>query len=535
MKKPAHLGFARKHRPQTFEEIAGQETIAKTLANAIEAERPAQAYLFFGPKGVGKTTAARILAKALNCAKGPRPTPCGKCPSCGEIAAGTSIDVLELDAASNTQVDKIREMIIETISLAPSRDRFKVFIIDEVHMLSTSSFNALLKTLEEPPPHAIFILATTEFAKIPATIVSRCQRFRFRPIPNDVVRDYLSKLGKAEKIKADKSALEAIARASGGSLRDALSLFEQAASFSDGPVTAKAVEELMGTLPAEFLLGIASAVLAKDAQALAEWVGKIVAEGFDPSQLLRDLRVRIQEAYLHRLGVSKELDPEWVELAGGHSPETFAFLLKRINRTLSEMRSADSPQLAFELGVYGMLEAAYDLRQWVARLEALENRLASGEPAAPPTVPPTASVPASSPKAAPAAARSAGSRTSENVWPAALSRLQGKKPGLVEILKDSRLLSSDSSVWTLIFKQTFGKERAQACQELIEEELSAVAGRKIKLAFEVSAPVRSKSPPKAPPQEGWVDASESEAPEDPGLKKVLGVMGGRVMKAKKKS
>src|SRR5271156_4312939 len=177
-----HLGFARKHRPKNFEEVLGQEAVATTLKNSLAMGKPAHAYLFFGPRGVGKTTTARILAKALNCQKGPSPDPCGKCASCQEIARSASVDVLELDAATNTQVDRIREMIIETVSLAPSRDRYKIFIIDEVHMLSASSFNALLKTLEEPPPHVVFILATTDPGKIPVTILSRCQRYDFKRV-----------------------------------------------------------------------------------------------------------------------------------------------------------------------------------------------------------------------------------------------------------------------------------------------------------------------------------------------------------------
>ncbi len=355
MKATPHLALARKYRPQRFEDVVGQDAVSTTLRNAVASGQVAHAYLFFGPRGIGKTTSARLLAKALNCAKGPTPDPCGECPSCHEVAAGNGIDVLELDAASHTQVDKIREMIIETVSLAPTRDRRKVFIIDEVHMLSNASFNALLKTLEEPPAHVVFILATTELAKIPATIVSRCQRFRFRAVaPEDAVAA-LERIAKAEKVKAEPEALALIAKASGGALRDALSLLDQAMAFADGKVTAATVAGLLGALPEDILLAAAKAILAKDAPALARELKRIEEDGFDPSQLLKDLRERLQALYRRSLGVGADPGAGWSELCG-HPPETYSFLVKRLNATLEDLRGSDTPQLAFELGVYGLLE-----------------------------------------------------------------------------------------------------------------------------------------------------------------------------------
>src|ERR671939_1200619 len=259
--------IARKWRPQTFDDVTGQEPITRTLRNAIEHERLHHAYLFSGGRGVGKTTPARLLAKAVNCHKSdrPTPTPCSftdptACPSCREIAEGRSIDVLEIDAASNTGVDNVREAIINTVAVRPARDRFKVFIIDEVHMLSGAAFNALLKTLEEPPPRIVFIMATTELHKLPDTILSRCQQFEFRTIATAKIAERLRFIADAEKIKVDEEALREIARAGDGSMRDAQSAFDQVISFTGTEIKAEDVETALGLASAEMLSRVISAI-----------------------------------------------------------------------------------------------------------------------------------------------------------------------------------------------------------------------------------------------------------------------------------
>jgi len=535
MKKTPHVALARKYRPQRFEDVVGQDAIATTLTNAISSDQAGHAYLFFGPRGVGKTTSARLLAKSLNCVTGPTPKPCGKCPACEEIAAGSSIDVLELDAASNTQVDKIREMIIETVSLAPSRDKNKIFIIDEVHMLSKGSFNALLKTLEEPPPHVVFILATTEMTKIPATIISRCQRFRFRPIPKDDIAAHLATLAKAEKVKADKEALVMIAKSAGGAMRDGISLFDQACAYCDGKLTAEVVAELLGTLPAEFLLGIVGAVLEKDAGALAKWLAKVSGEGFDADQLLRDLRERLEELYLSRLGVSEALGKEWAALAKERSPETFSFLLHRVNRTIRELRDSESPQITLELGLYGMLEAAYDLGEWVTRLEALEKRLASGAPAPAPSRPaaaPSSPAPAASasPASAPLPASPGGDL--QPLWGKLMALLREEKPSLATSLEGSGFIPGDGGGWRVVLTSSFHQQRAQSQKAFIEAELKKLAGKPVRLSFEAGAGSGAGS---KGAEEGWVDSSEDGGPlEDSGLKKVSKIFPGRVHQVKKR-
>ncbi|MBI3550139.1 MAG: DNA polymerase III subunit gamma/tau [Elusimicrobia bacterium] len=552
-KAAPHAGFARKHRPQAFEQIIGQEAVSTTLRNALGEKTPAHAYLFFGPRGIGKTTTARILAKALNCKKGPTPEPCGKCDACLEIASSSAIDVLELDAATHTQVDRIREMIIETVSLAPARDRFKIFIIDEVHMLSTASFNALLKTLEEPPPHVVFILATTDPQKIPATIVSRCQRFRFRPMPMELLAQHLQKLCKEEGISAEPAALELLARAGGGSVRDAVSLLEQVQAYADGKLSTEKVRELLGSLPDKMVLDLAQAIVSKDAKAVGAVLEDVWKEGFDAGQLLRDLRERLHEAYLHRLGVGEAVTPEWRALAGGHSPETFGFLVGRTNRILESLRGADSPRLSVEQGLYGMLEAAYDLRAWVQRLEALERRLASGgaaaamppmaePPMAAPAPPPRAAAPSPAPKPAPAPAEAA-SAGGADTWARLLAGLEADRPALAQDIRSAARLLGAGTEWRLVFKNSFYLERARNNQPQIEAVMATLCGRSVHLRFEIdegtgntSAPAatRQATAPTDDEETPAARAEEGQPAQDPGIKRVLNVFGGKVRQVKKK-
>src|SRR5919199_196003 len=363
--------IARKWRPQTFEEVTGQEHITRTLRNAVEHERLHHAYLFSGARGVGKTTTARLLAKAVNCHKSdrPTPTPCrttdpDACPSCREIAEGRSIDVLEIDAASNTSVDNVRESIINTVGVRPARDRYKVFIIDEVHMLSGSAFNALLKTLEEPPPRVVFIMATTESHKIPDTILSRSQQFEFRTIPAQKIFERLRLIADAEKIKVSDDALREIARAGEGSMRDAQSAFDQVISFSEGEIKADDVEAALGIAGAELRARVVRAVASADTKEALAVVDDLVARGHDLRNFCRDMLARVRDLLVVKVaGEASELsDATEAERAGlarearEFSESDLVRFFHSLTETEQRLREGAHPRYQLEIGLVKLIE-----------------------------------------------------------------------------------------------------------------------------------------------------------------------------------
>ncbi len=536
MPKSAYIVLARKYRPQGFEELLGQPAVAVTIKNSIASKKIAHAYLFTGPRGVGKTTMARILAKALNCVKGPTPEPCGECQPCMEITASSSLDVLEMDAASHTGVDNVRQVIIDTVALAPSRDRYKVFIIDEAHMLSTAAFNALLKTLEEPPAHVVFILATTESAKVPATIASRCQRFKFRPVPVELLQEHLGALAKKEKIDIEDDALELLARTAEGSLRDAVSLLDQCRSFSDKKVTAASVREMFGFVPQEMLLGLAESLFSKNAKQLAQWLQKVYDEGVEPAQLLKDLRAALEALYLSKLGLPSPIPSSWAKASSAMTAEALGFLLKRMNRALEELRWGDSPRLSLELSLFTCLEAAWDLTAWANRLEALEKRLASSAPAAAPVAATADDEPEPEEGEAPAPLASGG-----NAWARFLSAAKQEKPGLAMTLERVRAVTPETGPWKLAFAKQFDLDQAKRALPWIEAKVATLTGAATKISLELGqightptpAPV-DEDAPAAQPGGAWKDVTEKTPASSPeALKKAQQILGGKVRIIKK--
>ncbi|MDE2928004.1 MAG: DNA polymerase III subunit gamma/tau [Acidobacteriota bacterium] len=376
----SYVVLARKWRPQTFDEVAGQETVTRALRNALRSGRIAHAFLFSGVRGVGKTTTARILAKALNCEKGPTEEPCSRCVSCTEIAAANSLDVLEIDAASNTGVDNIRELR-ESARYTPARDRFKIYIIDEVHMLSNAAFNALLKTLEEPPPHVKFILATTEHAKIPVTITSRCQEYDLKPIPFVLILEHLKRICASEEIEISDYGLRAISSAAKGSMRDGQSILEQITSLSGKQVSDEDVRVLLGVVDEKLVAGLVDCIQERDAQALLQRMQDAVESGVDPLNLagrmlahVRNLMVFQVSGWEERLLQLPDSQKEVVtrQAEAFSTPDLIRFF-DVLTRCGGEMRWHPNPGLHLEMAFMKLIELA-----GLPRLESVLEQLESG-------------------------------------------------------------------------------------------------------------------------------------------------------------
>ncbi|MBN2981452.1 DNA polymerase III subunit gamma/tau [Cohnella algarum] len=353
----AHIALYRAWRPQTFQDMVGQQHIVQTLQNAIREDRLSHAYLFSGPRGTGKTSAARLLAKAINCERGPAAEPCNECETCRRISSGAVMDVVEIDAASNRGVEEIRD-IRDKVKYAPTEVRRKVYIIDEVHMLTTEAFNALLKTLEEPPGHVMFMLATTEPHRLPATIISRCQRFEFRRVSLAEQQERLAEICRKEGIEADDDALAHICRLSDGGMRDALSLLDQISSFTEGRITLRDAVEATGGLPSEQFARLAAAVRDGDAAGVLTEIDEMMRAGKSADKCLEQLMHYFRDMLLSVIAPDaaassgKVADPgELRKMAEGFSRERLFSIIDLLNRYQSEMKYAAHPQTMFEIAL----------------------------------------------------------------------------------------------------------------------------------------------------------------------------------------
>jgi DNA polymerase III subunit gamma/tau len=398
--------LARKWRPQRFDDVIGQRGVTQTLRNAIGARRIAQSFVFSGPRGVGKTTTARILARALNCEQGPTADPCGVCDACTEITDGRDIDVLEIDAATHTKVDEVREIIIQGLGMAPVRNRYKIFIIDEVHRLSAQAFDALLKSIEEPPPHVVFMMATTEIEKVPPTIQSRSQVFELKAIGVKQIADQLRAIAAAEQIAVDEDAIMLIARAGDGSMRDAQSAFDQVIGFAGTTITAADVATVLGLVRRDLLISIADAIGREDAPALFQLAGQAVESGYDLRLVVRELARMTRDLLVLNIDPSRVSDPEiaadaerqaLLDLSRRFSGEDLMRAFDVLTKAEYEIKNSMQPRYHLEMALLKWLH----LRKLVPLTDLIEQ-MKGGAPAGPavraamaaPAMPPRAAAPA---------------------------------------------------------------------------------------------------------------------------------------------
>ncbi len=525
-----YLSLYRRWRPGTFTDVLGQAHVTETLTGAIRDDRLSHAYLFAGPRGTGKTSTARILAKSLNCEKGVSETPCGECTRCREIAEGTSLDVLELDAASHTSVDDVRE-IRERIPYATAGGGRKVYIIDEAHQLSNPAFNALLKMLEEPPEHVVFVLCTTESHRVPATVVSRCQRFEFRRITGEVLAGHLGQVAQSESIEVEDTAIALIVRHARGSVRDALSLLDQAAGTAVGKVTREVILEILGEAPEDVLLDLAEAISSEDILAVFGKVEELVALGWDPRQLLVQLLEEFRALFLAHRGVvdTTGVDPEHAErrrsLSQKFTGAHLEWVLQALADAQADMRLSTHPRLTLEVALAraSNLEVR-ETQTVVARLERLERAMLQGDRPAPtesaapsaavqptprastkaaaksaPTAPAPSSPPArkkddapKAPSKTPTAPAKASTTpvdgTLAEQWEAVLDRVRTQSRVTHTHLREGWAVEVDDDKLVVGFEKDFHAEQLKKRPEHIERitgVLAEVFGRKLRLEPQV--------------------------------------------------
>ena len=538
--------IARRWRPKVFDEVVGQRHVTETLKNAIAANRMPHALLFAGPRGVGKTTTARIVAKALNCAQGPTPAPCGVCPACQEIALGRSMDCIEVDAASNTQVEKTRDLL-ETVQYAPTGGHYKIYIIDEAHMLSVSSFNALLKTLEEPPPRVVFILATTEPHKILPTIHSRCQRHDFRLLGSAEIGGHLQKIVAAEGVSADAEAIGVMAQAACGSLRDAQSLLDQAIACLGNQLETTAVADLLGLVRADVLAEAAEAVIGRDAGRVLRLVDRLARHGQDLRQFALEL-----SGHLRDLAVLKVCPDPGTLLENSRVPlevsrrqaepvslPELELMIKSLRQAEADMRRASEPRLVLEMALIRLTETRRlpGIQQILDQLADFEGRL-GGAPAAAPA---PAALPLfdrqplrapvvkeSDPPRPPAPPDSAVTQDAAVGWQAVVAKLRGRKR-LASVLEEIRPAGMEEGriILDVPSGNSYMKDTLEdhETRQVLGEHASAAFGRRMRVDYRYV-----KVPPAPSPAAPAGSAPSASAQDHPLVQDALNLFGGTIVR-----
>jgi len=499
----SYIVLARKYRPQTFSEVYAQDHVTEILHNAIQSDRIAHAFLFTGPRGVGKTSMARILAKSLNCVEGPTPQPCNKCHNCNEITAGTSADVIEIDGASNTGVDDIRELQRELL-YAPSQSKYKIYIIDEVHMLSKSAFNALLKTLEEPPENVLFIFATTEPQKVLPTIVSRCQRYDFKRIPVDSIVKRLRDIASEEGIQIDNESLYLIARKADGGMRDALSLMDQVLSYCLNDVRIDKVRDIFGLIPNQVFSDILTLISTHDSQALIGKMHDLFEQGTDLQELITNMLEFLRIVLLRQLGIqpgdiNAEEYPLYDEPGKIFSQYTLLYIMSLLIQARNDMRTSSNPYLILEM-VMIKLSRMEDMQEIGTILDIIKSNpsqaasvsvprvQAAAKPQTPRTVPPAVVHPEQ------AIVKKAFNQDNlkEN-WEKLVNRIRKISTATSLAWKAATLLSAAEGAITLELVSKSNYDALKSNQEAIEKQLGEVFSDPVRLVLrfkEQEAPTR---------------------------------------------
>jgi DNA polymerase-3 subunit gamma/tau len=536
-----YLVSARRWRPQSFDDLVGQEHVARTLSNAIRAGRVAHAFLFTGVRGVGKTTAARVLAKALNCERGPTPTPCNACTNCREITAASAVDVLEIDGASNTGVDDVRE-IIENVRYQAAKSRFKIYIIDEVHMLSNSAFNALLKTLEEPPAHVKFIFATTDPHKLPATVQSRCQRYDFRRIPLRQVVARLRQIVDAEEVTISDRALFMLAREGEGSMRDAQSLLDQVLAGAEGAIADEAVLDTLGLADHALIGALTDAVIERDPARVLTPLDQAYQCGCDLRRFTRDLLEHFRNLAVAKVSggallpdladdEAAALRDQAARIPAADCDRAFRILLE----TDEEVARTPYPKLVLEMALLKLatLPALLPVEELLQRLADLDARLRGSAAPATPARPGASASPASAPtrpsaRPAPVAPSSPGS------WDEFVAFAHGERPTLADHLAKCTVRQLDVGGATLTVPRGFRFDYLSRRDHLalIEDLAARFFGRPLRVLVEAGEAANGGAPP-APPKPSAAELA-STAMQNPAVKAAVEILGGEVAEVRER-